>query len=295
MFLRLFLALTGLYAAIAAPAQAAVLPLETPWLGLPQTEVVLNDRVTAQMIVDTAASGTMLSEDVVERLGLSRAGRSATIAGATGANRADYYRLRSLRLGPYLYRRLGAYGFPQLAAPVESDGLLGADILRRHVVEFDMPGRRLVLHGPRADIGGSNRAAWHMIPTSRRADGLMLVQARIGHVTMPALIDTGAVQSFINREAARRLGLRFVPESASIAPITGVSGHVQNMNQMEISRFSVGDVEFGASRMGVADLAIFDALEVGDGPAMMLSADVLSDRRFVLDYPRGRLLIERRN
>ncbi|NNC73589.1 MAG: hypothetical protein HKN78_12040 [Sphingomonadaceae bacterium] len=295
MLSRITLFLALLCAAIAAPAQrSSVLPLERPWLGLPQTGVILNGHVAARMIIDTAASETMLSDATVARLGLESRGRPATVNGATGSNSVEYYRLRSLQVGEHLYRRIGAYGFPQLAAPVEADGLLGADILRRHVVEFDMPRGSLILHNPRTDIRALGDIDWHVIPTSRRADGLMLVRARIGNVTMPALIDTGAVQSFINREAARRLGLRFVPESASIAPITGVSGHVQEMNQMEISRFSIGDVEFGASRMGVGDLSIFDALEIGDGPAMMLSADVLGDRRFVIDYPRGRLLIEQR-
>lgn len=294
MFVRLLacLALFGL-AAGAAAQPSSVLPLERPWLGLPQTNVVLNGHVAARMIVDTAASATVIGDDTIARLGLEGRGRPATVSGATGSNAAQYYRLRSLQLGPHLYRRIGAYGLPALAAPVEADGLLGADILRQHVVEFDMPGRRLIFHDPRTDVPALDGRIWDAIATGRRSDGFMLVEVSIGALTMPALIDTGAVQNFINREAARQLGLRFVPESDSIAPITGVSGHVQEINQLEISRFSIGEVEFGASRVGVADLAIFDALEL-DGPAMLLSAEVLADRRFVIDYPRSRLLIERR-
>jgi hypothetical protein len=50
---------------------------------------------------------------------------------------------------------------------------------------------------------------------------------------------------------------------------------------------------FGNSRVGITDLAVFDTLEIGRGPAMLLSADVLADRRFIIDYPRNRLLIAR--
>ena len=43
--------------------------------------------------------------------------------------------------------------------------------------------------------------------------------------------------------------------------------------------------------MGIADLAIFDTLEISDGPAMLLSADAFAGRRFIVDYPRNRILV----
>lgn len=293
MMFRILSLLTLLCLATASPAQRVTsLPITTPWLGLPQVPVTLNSSVRAHFIVDTAASETLLTDRIIAELGLNGRGEPAELAGATGRSAILFYRLRSLRLGTREYRSLGAYSFPRLAAPVEADGLIGADVLRRHVVEFDMPGQRLRLFDHRTDFTRANDR-WAVVPFHERADGLLIVPVSIGRITMPALLDTGAVQNIVNHEAARQLGLTLFPDSDSREPITGVSGHVQDMNQLEISRFRIGDFNFGASRVGITDLAVFDTLEISDGPAMLLSADALTDRRFIIDYPRNRLLIER--
>jgi predicted aspartyl protease len=293
MFARLLALLVLLGLATAADAQRVTsLPLEAPWLGLPQVPVTLNDRVTGHFIVDTAASETLLTESMIALLGLRDTGEPAEVEGATGSSAIRFYRLASLSLGPRRFPRIGAYSFPRLAAPVEADGLIGADILRRHVVEFDMTGRRLRLFDPHTDFARAG-GDWAVIPFYERPDGLILIEVSIGRVRMPALLDTGAVQNIVNREAARRIGIRLFPGSESREPITGASGHVQQMNQLTVSHFRIGGAQFGRSRLGITDLAIFDTLGIGDGPAMLLSAEALSSHRFVIDYPRNRLLIER--
>ncbi len=293
MIVRFALILGALLAAFAGPAAAQrvnSLPVATPWLGLPQVDAVLNGRARARLIVDTAASGTVLSDAMIERLGLRPSGERAEIIGATGRTEIRHYRLSRLELGRRSYAMVPAYGFPELAAPIEADGLLGADILRRHVVEFDFPGRRLRLFDSVTQFG--RWGGWSAVPLFERSDGLVLVEVTIGRLTLPALLDTGAAQNIVNPAAARALGLAILPDSESRAPVTGASGHVLDMNRMTISRLSIGDVAFHDTRLGVADLSIFETLGLGDGPAMLLSAEILSDRRFVIDYPRNRLLIE---
>ena len=293
--LLLWCALASL--AVTAPAQRTTdLRIDRPWLGLPQVPVTLNNRVEANFIVDTAASETIMTDAVIARLRLRPTGEPAELSGATGSSSLAHYRLDSLQLGNRRYRQLGAYSFPPLAAPVETDGLLGTDVLRRHVVELDMPRGRMRLHGRRIDfLQFEGEGVWDAVPVLQRRDGFLIVNVRIGRLRIPALIDTGAVQNFVNEEAARQLGLRFVPDSASRTGITGASGHVQTMNQLELSGFSVGNTDFGPSRLGVTDLAIFETLGMAGRPAMILSAEVLADRRVILDYPRSRLLIERQD
>ncbi len=294
MIFRILLALLLAVFAAAAPAQRVTsIAIEAPWLGLPQVPVTLNDRVSARFIVDTAASETVMTDALIARLGIDRYGQPAHVDGATGRSPLMYYRLARLRLGDRTFRDLGAYNFPSLAAPVGADGLLGADVLRRHVVEFDMPNAQLRLHDRRANLLAGNAHSWDIIPAYQRRDGFLIVDVTIGGLTIPALVDTGAVQNLVNTAAARLLGLRLVPESDSRESITGASGHVQTMNQLDLSGFAIGTTQFGAARLGVVDLAIFETLGMGDRPAMLLSAEALSSKRFVLDYPRSRLLIER--
>ncbi len=270
------------------------LPVERPWFGLPQVSALLNGRTGGRFIVDSAASETVLTDALLARLGLTGSGTEARVNGSTGSTPIRYYRLESLALGGRTFRNVGAYGFPPLSAPVRADGLIGADILRRHVVEFDLPRNSIRLHPPRTDfllLDGSGD--WSAIPVRQRRDGFLIVTVTIGSLRLPALVDTGASQNFVNRAASRRLGLRFVPDSESREAVTGASGHVQTVNQIDLSRLAIGDVELGPSRIGVADLAIFESLGVADRPAMILGANALEGRRFVLDYPRSRLLIER--
>ncbi|MCA1750069.1 MAG: aspartyl protease family protein, partial [Sphingomonadales bacterium] len=243
----------------ALPLQAAVvLPVERPWLGLPQVEARLNGRVTGRFIVDTAASETMLSDPIIAALGLSR-GQPAEMTGTTGRAALERYRLAELALGRRVYGDLGAYSFPRLSAPVGADGLIGADILRRQPVEFDLPGNRLILHDRDPDIVRP-AAGWLEVPASQRRNGFLIVEVRIGRLTLPALIDSGATQNFVNLPAARQLGLRVLPDSASRTAVTGASGHVQLMNQFDLSGFEIGGMRFGASRLGVVDLELFDSL-----------------------------------
>lgn len=292
-FLIALAALIGL--ASAGHAQRVTeLPIARPWLGLPQIPVTLNDGVTAHFIVDSAASQTMLSQATIERLRLRPSGLPAELRGATGNTPLDYYRLASLGLGNRRYRELGAFNLPRLASDVRADGLLGADVLRRNVAEFDMPAGRLRLHPRRTDfLRGDPPGRWVNIPAWQRRDGFLIVEARIGGLTLPALIDTGAVQNYVNTAAARALDLEQLPESASETGVFGASGQVQVMNQLDLSGFAVGGAQFGPSRLGVADLALFESLGMAGSPAMILGIEALADRRFVLDYPRSRLLIAR--
>lgn len=290
MIARLFVLLIALGGL--APLDAAeVLRVERPWLGLPQVEARLNGRVAGRFVVDTAASETVLTDAIIARLGLGR-GERAELTGTTGRATLERFRLDRLSLGRRSYRGLGAYSFPPRGAPAGTDGLIGADILRRQAVEFDLPRDRIILHDRRPDIVRPARG-WLEVPALQRRNGFLIVEVTIGGLTMPALVDTGATQDFVNLPAAEALGLAILPDSESRMAVAGASGHVQVMNQFALSGYEIAGMRFGPSRLGVVDLALFDSLGFGDRPAMLLSLEALDDRRLVLDYPRSRLLIER--
>lgn len=268
------------------------LPLDRSWHGLPQIAVTLNGGFDANFIVDTAATKTMLTDAIIGRLGLWGRGVEARVSGSTGSAATRRFSLASLRLGAREFRQVDAFRLPNAVGTNQIGGLIGADILRSHVVEFDFSANRLRLLGTDAEFG-QDGGRWIAIPFRERMDGLLIVSVTIGPVHLPALLDTGASQTIMNHAAARAIGLHLFPDSASREPIGGASGHVQNMHQIQISQFSLGDFAIGWSRIGVADLAIFEAVSIGDRPAMLLSAAAFSDRRFIIDYPRDRLLIQR--
>lgn len=290
---RLFVLILLLSAYGPAQAQRVTsLALDTGWHGLPQVSVTLNGSVDAHFVIDTAASKTIVSGATMGRLGLSDPGEPARLSGSTGQGSVHRFTLASLRIGAREYRGLRAFTLPHLTRSAPIDGLIGADILRDYVVEFDLPRGRARLFGQHDEIVRDERD-WILVPFSERADGLLILAVSIGPLRVPALFDTGATQSIMNHATARELGLHLFPDSASREAIGGASGHVQQMHQINISRFSLGEFTVERSSMGVADLAIFDTLEIGDRPAVLLSAAALSGRRFIIDYPRDRLLIAR--
>lgn len=266
------------------------LALAAPWHGLPQISVTLNGQVDGRFIVDTAASRTMLAQHTVGRLGLSGQGSPARMRGSTGSAPIEFFNLASLRIGGREYQQLGAYSLPRFSGSAHNDGLIGADILRHHVVDFDLPGNRLRLFQAESDFLRDGDG-WIAIPFHERADGLLIVPVTIGAIEMPALFDTGAAHSIMNPIAARETGLSSARQTAAPSAIAGASGHAIAMYRVAMDRFSVGDFTVEHSAMGVADLAIFETLELNRGPAMLLSADAFAGRRFIVDYPRNRLLV----
>lgn len=282
--------LGALFLAVPSPAQRPIsVPVSREWRGLMQVPVTLNGHVPARFIVDTAATATLLSADTVSRLGLTGSGQPAYVEGATGGKALNHYRLRSLAVGGAVHRDIDAYDLPPIEARFEADGLLGADVLRRHVVIFDGPNRAMLLYPARFDPRGL-AGEWSAVPARQRDNGVLIVAVRIGDATIPALVDTGAVHDFVNRPAAELLGLA---PTAAPEPIGGASGHIQAMIPVALPPFAIGEARFASSRAGIVDLAIFETLGLADGPAMILGAETLASRRFVIDYPRSRILIER--
>ena len=286
------LAIVILMSVVAASYSQRVtsMALSAPWHGLPQISVMLNDRVEGRFIVDTAASKTMLTHRMVGQLGLAGVGQPARMLGSTGNAAIEFFNLASLRIGAREFRQLGAYSLPAFAGSDHGDGLIGADILRQHVVDFDLPGNRLRLFAADTDFAGSGEQ-WIAIPFHERADGLLIVPVTVGRIEMPALFDTGAAHSIMNHAAAEQTGVHAYLATASRGAIGGASGHAIAMQQIQLDRFTVGNLGVDETRMGIADLAIFDTLELGDGPAMLLSADAFAGRRFIVDYPRNRILV----
>jgi hypothetical protein len=139
--------------ATTAPAQRFTsLAVERPWLGLPQVQVVLNGRVAGRFIVDSGASRTTVTSRMVSALGLTGQGDLARVNGTTGSTSTRLFRLDSLTLDRQVYRGLRAYAIPPSSQPMEFDGIVGADILRHHVAEFDLQRGLLSLHSPYADF-----------------------------------------------------------------------------------------------------------------------------------------------
>lgn len=134
-------------------APVAVLPVEIQ-NGQIVARVEIPDAGTLKMFVDTGASGTVLDREAAGHLGLAfDDALRARVRGAAASIDVEVIR------GPLLLRLGGAeLEVPRAAAmPLGSlsrrlgwrlDGVLGADLFRRYVVEIDYAGGEITLHEP---------------------------------------------------------------------------------------------------------------------------------------------------
>ena len=114
-----------------------------------------------------------------------------------------------------------------------------------------------------------------------------------GRVEIPAVLDTGARGTILNWAAARKLGLS--PEHRSLrGAAQGATAGATPLAMATLKELQIGEFHRQGPVLNIADLPIFGVLGLGDGPGMILGMDQLGDRRVILDFPGGRLLLEKR-
>jgi predicted aspartyl protease len=197
-------------AAAAARAETPAVPFE-----LERGVVLVKGEVNGRgppmtFILDTGATETVLTPPAAEKLGLERrpAGDGQEIA-----------RVRALTVGGVAASNLTVFVFdPPQAVPLRLDhginysGLLGYSFLVGFVTTLDYPRKvaRFELHGPPWEAAppgeGVARAPFEVVKHH------ILVPAFVnGHGPLRMLCDTGASETILTRETARRFGFHGLP------------------------------------------------------------------------------------
>lgn len=258
------------------------------------TEVVLDGYGEALFVVDTAASASAIYAPARERFGLTaEPGLRITLQGAGGAQTIDRFRLPPLQVAGRRFDDLVVAGLPSgVKHGDEVMGIIGQDVLARHVVELDIPGQRITLH-PAGHVPASERG-WAEVPAGRiEGPGFTTVSVRLGDQTVRAVLDTGARRSFINWAAASAAGL--TPQTPGLLRAETRGGATQHgfaYDRFHFDAVALGSLAPAAVELAIGDLPVFGALGMAEEPAMILGLDVLGERRIVLDAAGGRLLVE---
>lgn len=116
-------------------------PVATPLAALPLTrlgdqfliDVEVNRGLSATLLIDTGASMTILSPDLLQTLGYGLAGRTANFTTANGVVQAPLETLEQLALGSVSVSDVVVGGLGMGPSGGQVDGLLGMNVLR----EFD--------------------------------------------------------------------------------------------------------------------------------------------------------------
>lgn len=195
-------------------------------------------RGAVRLLLDTGAATTMVTDALVERLGLTRrplAPEDFSMAG--GGGDCPTLRLSSSALPvlelPGVAGRPGwrlegseALVIPGAALPAGVDGVLGASALRQQPVLVDPVGGIVALGGPALDWRQTLPSPPRIVALTWRRNVPLLplrIQPRAGGPprTLPALADTGAEGVFLTAALAQRLTPLRAPRPARLVGVCG--------------------------------------------------------------------------
>lgn len=152
-------------------------------------------------------------------------------------------------------------------------GAAGAWWLREHVIWAP----------PKAVFrNGSSGSGWLSFQSS--APALVLIDVFANGVPVPALLDSGAQSTVVDRALAARLGLSLSPITPVVA--FGVSGAPQVGRSARLA-LAAGDAVFEDVRAAVLELAPI-AAAAGRPFSIVIGQDVLSTVVADIDFPRAR-------
>lgn len=245
--------------------------------------VFLNDQGPFHFMVDTAATASVISADLAERLGLADAGPIGmhTLIGREVVPTVRAMRMRSGALDATDVRL--AVG--QRLAMSGLDGLLGCDLLVASKVILNFRGsQRTRIARSSAPPRGFHRGATPGIPVvikgERRFGNLLMAPAHVWRTPATAIIDSGAEGTIVNRAAAQAgYATPLVPRDGEfIRRVQSPTGSVAWGQAMVLPSLRFAGMGMTNLAVAVGDFHSFRIWGLEDEPAILVGLDIL--RRF---------------
>ena len=297
----------ALLAALAAPRTALAQDAEVDEFRADQTTdrvhrstvpVFINDRGPFRFAVDTAASASVVADDLVEVVGIEPAGQ-LDMHTVIGLERVPAVRARTLASGSLSVEdaRMAVGSRPGL---IGLDGLLGLDLLanQRLVMRFRGQGRSSI-NRSRPDHDqflGVVRPRVRFQPPQGGGAELMVVNALVRGQQVQAIVDTGAQVTLINPALAAAAEARpFQSRSASTGDmlVQSPTGRAALAQAMIVSSVHFDELVLDRLAVLMGDFHIFRLLGLADTPAMLMGVDVLGAfERVVIDLKRGEIIMD---
>lgn len=271
---------------VQAPEQPAPIRMKR-LLNFLVAEVMVNGQGPYRFLVDTGATQTVVSDKVIEALGLKKIATSIMFGvGGEGKLESSIYRADSLKVGDVtvLNVALGTLGNPLLGLVM--DGILAPGLFSDFVITIDYPKTQIELTRS-APASGTAVPVWCF-------SGLLMTPVEVnGKYKGNFLIDTGADATLLAHSMANNLGItKDTPGATLNLPIGGIGGlddgvlvvpSVTLKTPFESQRF---DKLMAIELHGMSSLIQTELSGV-------LGYDALKDYRVTLDYQRAEIRLNR--
>ena len=288
--------LAGCAATLETDESLTVVPYTLLPGGRVVVEVQINGQGPFRFAVDTAATGSFLTEQARAQLALPHIpGATTTVYGAIATGEFPLVEVGRIELGSEAWLSARLVALPaDTSATATLDGVLGADFLRRYSVGLTAADRALRLYHPDT-IGGRPHRGWSEVALTPRVFGASLEPLHFLDLTVegrsvPALFDLGAGVSVLNSAASRALRLEPI-RIARRGEFSDAVGSEPVVAQLGTQDLRTGDVGWRNETFLIEDLAIFSLLADEGEPLAILGSGLFTQRDCIIDFARERLLI----
>ena len=261
-------------------------------------EAEVNDRGPFEFALDTAASIPVIFDEPRTTLELQALeGQEVIIHGAVASGRFPLIRAARISIGPEVWSKARIAAMPRPAQMRSNiDGILGIDFLRRYAVGFSNHYRLVRLYAPGL-LRHQSYQGWAAIPLSPQRVGssaasLYFFNIGILRHQIRSIFDLGAGLNVLNWKAARSIGV--MPTTYGFEagdPVVGIMEATPKVSMLKAEKVTTGNVSWHNEKFAIVDLAIFETLELSDGPAAIVGAGMFTQRDFIIDFVRNRLLV----
>jgi len=253
-------------------------------------EVMLNDRGPFNFLLDTGASQSAISAELVQRLGLELASPpTIRLQGVTGEKITASYKVAKFQAG-------SLQSTNQRMAVIEStlgglDGVLGVEGFRNKRVAAHIVRNRVTIEPSTRELDAADFVTF---PLEFRHGLLVVVDAALPGIKIKAVIDTGSEASLGNDPLRRAIVNRMqAPGAPAIVQVQGVTGtlqrgqtHVTSLLRLERYRSDRHEgVQIDQIPIAYGDFYVFKLWDLKREPALLIGMDILSLMdEVVIDY-----------
>jgi len=260
-------------------------------------DVNVNDRGPYPFIIDTGASLSLVYEHLRKELGLTFTEEETLfVHGAVLSQRRPVLPIKSIRIGSLDMQNVQSFSLPN---PIVTEGdlpggILGLDFLARYALYVDIEEQVIVF------------AKSGYLPSKRRyasvpiifddlgilRTGIPIIQAKVSGKPVEALLDLGAEQTIINWAAAESFGVNVKKFLRGKHEFEGIFDAIPVTAGARGAVISVGDRYWPEMTIDIANLPIFTTMNRGEKPAILISAGLLREENFIIDFPQKLFFLE---
>jgi tetratricopeptide (TPR) repeat protein len=244
--------------------------------------VRLNDRATVTLLLDTGASGVIITRKLAEKIGAVKLSEQLLEGVGKNGGSAGYKAwVDKIAIGELEFHDCFVQATPREIAQV--DGTIGTDVFAKYLVNVDFPRRKLVLEPlPAADSERSDAGSFTQVFSFGH---FLLIQTEVGKKASGLFaIDSGANASTISPELAKA-----VPNMRALnIPIQGASGQVNSAFFTDDATLHFAGMKKTGERISTLDLRSVSK-DLGVEISGQIGFGAMEEMKVILNYRDGQV------